>query len=308
MQIQKKDVLYGEFSRFNPVTMHVKSGEVFQVETELNSGSWLKKIDDIYHPSKVEIINSVSGCIEIEGAKAGDMLKIDIIDINLNDLGYTGWDVNFNPFPDWIREKEWGTVTKTVKVEGGFVLWGNGVKIPVKPMIGIIATAPAWGCPTTPDLGDFGGNMDVQEATIGNSLYLPVFVDGGHLMVGDVHAVQGDGEVCCGGGIEIASTVTLRTTVMTKPSSMRFPRFESDKWIATTGISGQMEEACRIAIRELVNWMTEDYGFTQPNALLLLGQVMEMRCTQIVDPKYTFLAKINKEYLKAVNDAKIFQV
>jgi acetamidase/formamidase len=306
MQIQKKDVLYGEISRHNPITMWVKSGETFQVETELNSGSWLKSIDDLYHPSKVEIINSVSGCIHVEGAKPGDMLKIKVIDIQVDKLGYTGWDVGFNPFPDWIREKEWGTVTKTVRVEDGFVHWSDEVKIPIKPMIGVLATAPSWGCPITPDLGEYGGNMDIQEVTMGNTVYLPVFMDGAMLHIGDVHAVQGDGEICCGGGIEIASVCTLQVEVMSKPKRMIFPRLENNDWIAATGIAKPMEEACRIAIKELVNWMVEEYGFTQPDAILLLGQVMEARCTQIVDPKYTYIAKINKKYLKPINDAKYF--
>jgi acetamidase/formamidase len=306
MRIQKKDVLYGEISRHNPVTMKVKPGEIFQVETELNTGSWLKSIDDLYHPSKIEITNAVSGCICVEGAKSGDMLKIKIIDIVLNNLGYTGWDVGLNPFPDWIREKEWGTVTKTVFVKDGFVHWSDEIKIPVQPLIGVIGTAPSRGCPITPDLGEFGGNMDIQEVTIGNTLYLPVFMEGALLHIGDVHAVQGDGEVCCGGGIEIASVCTLQIEVLPKPKRMIFPRLEGDGWIAAIGIAKPMEEACRIAIKELVNWMVEDYSFTQPDALLLLGQVLEARCTQIVDPKYSYIAKINKKYLKPVNDAKYF--
>lgn len=305
MQRQTKDVLYEEISRHNPVTMTVRSGEVFEVETCMNTGTWLNSPEDYFVPGKGNASNPVSGNIFVEDAHPGDMLRIRILDIKLNKLGYTGWDTTETPFTDWLRDKGWGCVSKTVQIEDGYILWGNGVKIPVQPMVGIMATAPARGCPSTVDLGPTGGNMDVQEVTVGNDLYLPVEVEGACLMVGDVHARQGDGEVCCGGGLETSSVLTLQVEVLPRFAKMTFPRIENEEWIAAIGIAKPMEDATKLAVKELVNWMVADYGFTQTDAILLLGQVLEMRCTQIVDPKYTVIAKIRKEYLVPVNDGHV---
>jgi amidase len=43
--------------------------------------------------------------------------------------------------------------------------------------------------------------------------------------------------------------------------------------------------------------MVADYGFTEPDAVMLLGQVAEARCTELVNPKYTYIAKVAKRYL-----------
>jgi amidase len=50
---------------------------------------------------------------------------------------------------------------------------------------------------------------------------------------------------------------------------------------------------------ELVYWMADDYGFAEYEAVMLLGQVAEARCTQVVNPKYTYVVKIPKRYLPA---------
>jgi acetamidase/formamidase len=69
MKIAKRNILYNEMSRFNPVTLNVDPGEVFQVETELNTGDWLQSEDDVWSPEKKSWVNTSSGCIYIEGAK-----------------------------------------------------------------------------------------------------------------------------------------------------------------------------------------------------------------------------------------------
>jgi acetamidase/formamidase len=57
------------------------------------------------------------------------------------------------------------------------------------------------------------------------------------------------------------------------------------------------EDAFRLALANLITWMEESYGFSRADAFLLLGQVMEARCTQFVNPTFTYVAKIAKRYL-----------
>jgi acetamidase/formamidase len=45
--------------------------------------------------------------------------------------------------------------------------------------------------------------------------------------------------------------------------------------------------------------MVEAYHFTPEDAYLLMGQVMEARCTQFVNPTRSYICKMPKKYLKA---------
>lgn len=71
------------------------------------------------------------------------------------------------------------------------------LRLPVRPMIGVVGTAPA---PITGDIpdgtpGTHGGNVDCKLIGSGATLYLPVFVERANLAMGDLHAVMADGEV-----------------------------------------------------------------------------------------------------------------
>ena len=53
----------------------------------------------------------------------------------------------------------------------------------------------------------------------------------------------------------------------------------------------------RIAFEEMIYWMEDDYGIPAPEAYLLLGQIAEARCTQMVNPKYSYICTIRKDIL-----------
>jgi acetamidase/formamidase len=78
---------------------------------------------------------------------------------------------------------------------------------------------------------------------------------------------------------------------------MAWPRIETEDHIGVVASARPLEDAFRLAVEDLVVWMADDYGFTEPDALMLLGQVAEARCTQLVNPKYTYVAKVAKRYL-----------
>ena len=65
----------------------------------------------------------------------------------------------------------------------------------------------------------------------------------------------------------------------------------------SVGCARWAEDAFRVGVHELVYWMVDEYGFREEFAHLLLGQVLEARCTQFVDPEYTYICKIQKEFL-----------
>ena len=286
-------------SPFHAPKLSVQPGETFQVETELTSGEWLQSItDDPASSTKGwPRVNPATGPIRIDGAKPGDAIVVHIEAIDLIDLGYTQIVPGKNPFPNWVRGEEWGDQYKVVRIADGVVHWSDRVKIPIAPMIGVIGVAPEIEAISNADNGVHGGNLDIQEVTAGNRVTLPVFVEGALLHVGDVHAVQGDGELCCAGGIETRSTLTLRVDVIPQPAKFAWPRIETDSHIIAIGCARPLDDAFRIAVAELIHWMVADYGFTEPEALMLLGQVVEARATQFVNPKFTYIAKIARQYL-----------
>ncbi|HWF54019.1 MAG TPA: acetamidase/formamidase family protein, partial [Solirubrobacteraceae bacterium] len=181
-------------------------------------------------------------------------------------------------------------------IKDGLIELG-GRRLPVEPMVGVIGTAPLIEAVSTVDNGPHGGNLDVQEFTAGTTVYLPVFVDGALFALGDCHARQGDGELCGCGGIECRTYTTVTLDIASRPAAMRWPRFETDTHIGAVACARPLEDAFRLAVRELITWMVADYGFSQEDALLLLGQVAEARATQIVNPKFTYLAKVAKRWL-----------
>jgi amidase len=164
-------------------------------------------------------------------------------------------------------------------------------------MIGVAGVAPVHGAVLTLDNGPHGGNLDVQEITTGNSVFFRVNKQGAHLFLGDCHAIQGDGECNGMGAIEIAATLTVRASVAKAPVRLNHPRIETSTHICTLGCARPLEDAMRIAFEEMLYWLEDDWKIPAPEGYVLLGQIAEARCTQVVNPKYTYICKVNKGLL-----------
>jgi acetamidase/formamidase len=299
VQTISREILNYTLSPMNKPVARVRPGETFRVETELNTGTWLKTLEDRLQADTIKLpyVNAASGPVWVEGARPGDMLVVHIEDIQVDELGYTAIKPGITTFPDWIRRQEWGLHTHVVRIRNRMVEWNDRLRIPIRPMIGVIGTAPLLEAVSTTDNGPHGGNLDIQEVCKGNTLFLPVFVEGALLHVGDAHAVQGDGEVCGAGGIETRSVCTLRVEVRPRPSSMTWPRIETPEHLVSIGCARPAEDAFRIAAQEMTAWLEEDYRFPPEEAVMLLGQILEARCTQFVNPKYSYVCKIPKRFL-----------
>jgi acetamidase/formamidase len=137
--------------------------------------------------------------------------------------------------------------------------------------------------------------MDTPEVRAGTTVYLPVNVPGALLYLGDGHAVQGEGEIA-GTAAEIQMNVVLEVDVL-KGRRIGAPRLEDATHLMAAGSYRPLEDAMRIASRELIQWLTEDYGLSPMDAYELLSVAMESNVSQIVDPNFTVLVKIKKAYL-----------
>jgi acetamidase/formamidase len=296
MQTAKRSTTYNVHSALNPPQITVKPGEVFTAETELCTGNWLNSINDTWSPEKTNASNPTV-CIGVEGAKAGDMLAVEILEIIPDVIGYTGFNSGLGALPGRILPMDFGLNTKTVKIEDNIIHWSDTVKLQARPMIGTLGTAPALEALSDTKGGPHGGNMDVQEVCAGSTVYLPVAVEGALLHVGDAHALQGDGEINGAGGIECRAAVRMRAWTLPQPKNFRCVRITDAGYIMTVACGRTAEDSFHMAAGQLLAWMAEDYGCTHHEAYLLLGQVMEARATQFVNPTSTYICKIAKKYL-----------
>jgi acetamidase/formamidase len=298
MQRATTEKLYFETGPDNPVTLRVRPGEEFEVQTQLNRGPWFDS-----HPDGARLQqllrggNPSSGCIWVEGAEPDMMLSVHIGSISLDPVGFTRFRGQTGAMPAWFDSSGVGPHHRIVQIENYVIHWDERRKLKAKPMIGFVAVAPAferianiWG-------GTWGGNFDVQEITTGATVQLRVNVAGALLHVGDMHAIQGDGEICGAGGIEASGIVRLRVELKPAPRNLKWPRIQNATHIMVAAMARPCEDAFRYALEGLILWLEEEHGFSRGDAYLWLGQVLEARCTQFVNPTFTYVAKIAREHL-----------
>jgi acetamidase/formamidase len=191
------------------------------------------------------------------------------------------------PLPERVKKVE-------VTLEGG-VKWSDKLTLPYQPFIGTIGTSPEIEAITSLQPDYYGGNMDLPDVGVDAVIYLPVNAPGALLYLGDCHAIQGDGELC-GVALEHPTVTTVQVDLI-KKWTFKWPRLENEKFFMTIGSSRPMEDAARIAYRELIRWMAADFGFEELDAYMLLTQCGRVRLGNMVDPKYTLGASILKSYL-----------
>ena len=196
-----------------PPAITITSGEELMVETwDAYQGVWGADQE----PS---VVGAATGPIAVEGARPGDALRIDILAITPG----TAAMHDVRPGRGFLGETFTERRPTVMPIRDGHLLFPGGITIPVRPSIGLIATTPTVRQITASDSGPYGGDLDMQELVAGSTLWLPVFVPGGMLVLGDCHAVVGDGAVG-GTGAECSAEVTLRITRGTRPAPARATR------------------------------------------------------------------------------------
>ena len=186
---------------------------------------------------------------------------------------------------------------KKLRIDAAGVHWNDRIVLPYEPFIGTIGVSPQIEAISSLQPDYHGGNMDLPDIGPGAIIYMPVHTKGALLYLGDCHAAQGDGELC-GVAVEQAATVTLEVDLI-KNWSFAWPRLETERFIMCIGSARPLEDAARIAYRELTRWMASDYGFDELDAYMLLTQAGRVRLGNMVDPKYTVGASILKRYVEA---------
>ncbi len=304
MQHVTRDRISYSFDRSLEPVLRVKSGQTFVVETE-DSREGRTRTPESTTPDALRAMrakgyhgNPITGPIFVEGAEPGDTLAVHIEDMQCDTLGYFGhWPFEHH-LTDWIDDP----VTGLVDIADGVVTYDlqtsqgpHTVRLPTEPMIGTIGTAPDIEIRLSGNTGQHGGNLDSSDVCPGSTVYLPVAVPGAYLFLGDCHARQGDGEVS---GIEMRSETTLTTTVLKNwTRNQQWIRVETPTHLVTIGCDRPAESAQWLAVREMILWLEERYGWTRAEARIMLNLASDLRPGQLLVGLYTMRLLVPKDQL-----------
>lgn len=264
----------------NQPVQSIKPGSTVVFETLDCFSNEIQQEDQLFSSVGWDKINPATGPLYVEGAKAGDILKVEILDIKIDRQGVMTTAPKMAVLGDYVDE-----ITKIVPIDEGYAVFNDKIRIPIKPMIGVIGTAPAVEEIPTGTPGAHGGNMDCKKIMKGSTLYLPVNVPGALLSMGDLHAVMADGEIIiC--GVEIAGDVTVKVNVV-KGESFPLPMLKSEKKLMTIASAQTLDEAAKMATINMHQILTDKVGMELNEAGMLLSLVGDLRICQVVDPLVT---------------------
>jgi acetamidase/formamidase len=297
MRRATSDIHYSHTSPTNPVTFTAQPGEEFEVQTLPNCGLRFDTRTGQWNEQAPGAINASAGNIAVEGARAGQVAIVHILDIQLDEYGYASFHWPSRLLPQLAGQSGWESARKVVRIREGLIEWSDRLSIPARPMVGMVGVARPQEVSSNAHNGHWGGNFDVQEIAPGSRVHLPVLVDGAMLHVGDIHAIQCDGEIDGAGGIEAAGVIRMKVQLAERPKRWGNPRLQSDEWIATVGFARPAEAAFSAALGDLTTWLVDEWGFEPTPAHMLLAQVMEARVTQLVNPLFTVICKVPRRYL-----------
>ncbi len=234
-------------------------------------------------------IYPLGGPVFVASARPGDTLEVEILDLHPKGWGWTGIIPGFG-----LLEDEFTTPYLRIwdLSAGDHTTLHENIRIPLDPFCGTMGVAPAepGEHPVMPP-GTFGGNMDIRHLTRGTRLLLPVQVEGALFSCGDCHAAQGDGEVCVT-GIEAPMHVAVRLWVR-RDLSVPEPQFitpgpltrkyDARGYYATTGISPDLMEAARKAVRHMIAYLTRTHHLTPEDAYVLCSVAVDLKISEVVD-------------------------
>jgi acetamidase/formamidase len=231
----------------------------------------------------------LAGPIAVHGARPGDTLAIEILDIHTEGWGWSAILPGLGLLADDFKEPFLRVFDLS---DGDVAHFREDIAIPIEPFFGTMGVCPAGAAerPVMPP-GTFGGNMDTRQLTRGATLYLPVEVEGALFSCGDAHAAQGDGEVCVT-GIEAPMYAALRLTLQQgrKIPAPQFqipgplvPRVNDGGWYGTTGVGGDVYRAAQDALRAMIAHLSTRYALSGADAYVLASLCVDLKISEIVD-------------------------
>lgn len=279
---------------------------------------------DLPHDFDEDGPHVITGPIYVEGAEAGDVLKVEVLSLTprvpygvISNRHYKGCLVgefpenegrSDNPSAENPESYNNVSIFAPIKKIGdeyyGYLDDGNGSELDFKlnPFLGTMGVAAnsSEKSSTVPPTR-LGGNLDINELGVGSTLYLPIDVDGALFYTGDPHFAQGDGEVALT-ALEGSLRATLRLTVIkndtdaipgdNKNFDMAFGETEN-YWIPI-GLNEDLDEAMKMSVRESIDFLSEEFSLDRALVYAYLSAGTDYEVSQVVDKTKGIHALIEK--------------
>lgn len=281
-----------EWNNALPARLEIQPGDTVVIDCRDASDGYYRR--DSTHADVVARRPSrghpLTGPIRIAGARPGDVLVVEILDVLPADFGWTSIIPGLGLLPRSDFPEPYLQIWDLS--DGRFARAGKEIAIPLEPFPGVMGTAldTPGGHSTMPPRRN-GGNMDIKQLTAGSTLYLPVSVDGALFTIGDTHAVQGDGEVCVT-AVEMAGRVTARFDLETG-RDLAEPQFRTTRtasanaaagaWFATTAHGPDLFAAAQQAVRHMIDHLVRERGLSRESAYILCSVAVDLKISEIVD-------------------------
>lgn len=296
LKLLPENVHWGYYDPAVKPVLRVTSGDTIRVETMVARGvqrlraagakeeeipNSLKAVEDSVK-ERGPGAHPLTGPIFIEGAEPGDTLEVKILGFDfLHPYGVSGFIPGNGTLPDDFPY----AVFKLVRFDprAGTADFAPGIRLKLSPFFGSIGVAPdpLVGRISSGPPGPHAGNLDNKELVAGSTLYLPVHARGALLSMGDGHAMQGDGEVTLT-ALETSLAGTVQVTVR-KGKRLIWPRAETPTHYITMGLHTDLDEAAKLATREMVEFLVAERGMKRDDAYILCSLAADLHVTQLVD-------------------------
>ena len=277
----------------NPPAAEVNPGEIVHFETKDCFSNQIQTERDLFAAIGWATVNPATGPLAIRGSRPGDVLAVRILDIKVAQKGSMVAVPEMGALGSVITHPQ----TKIIPIVDGYAIFNEKLRIPVSPMIGVIGTAPRTGDIPNGTPGPHGGNIDTKLVAKGATVYLPVFIEGAKLAVGDLHAVMADGEVLiC--GVEVPGEVTLQVDLV-KEKSLRGPVLENDEGFYCIASAANLDRATGDAIDFATEFLKARLPLSINEIVMLMSISCNLQISQIVDPLKTARVEIPKEPFRA---------
>jgi acetamidase/formamidase len=291
-----KTIAWGYYDASTPPVLRVKSGDTVEIQTLITSspkrleGAGLpadqveQSLRDIHDQVKDKGPGGhiLTGPVYIEDAQPGDVLEVRIMSVRLAiPYAYNG----FGPGRGFLPEDYPYPKMKIIPLDEKRMVarFAPGIEIPLHPFFGSMGVAP-------PDTtGKFSsnppwihaGNLDNKDLVAGTTLYIPVHAAGALFEVGDGHAGQGNGEV----DITAMETSLIGTFqfVVRKDMHLRWPRAETPTHFITMGLHEDLNEATKLAVREMIDFLMTEKHLSRDDAYMLSSVAADLSITELVD-------------------------
>jgi len=279
--------------------LHIEPGDTVVFECLEATGQYTKNstLHDYLHVDRSKV-HALNGSVHVNGAKPGDALEVEILDMQHKGWGWSGFRQGFGLLADDFKEPYF----HIWELDGEQCHFGVAdIVLPFEPMPGCVGVAPREsGRLNTIPPRENGGNVDVRDLTTGSVFWLPVLSPGALFSTGDCHANQGQGEVC-GTGIECPMTVTMKFDVnpdspvtelqYIRPSPMT--KTDSSGYFGTTAHGPDLYENAQNAIRQMIDWLTREHGLTRAQSYVLCSAIVDLKISEVVDiPNWIVTAQI----------------